>query len=255
MNRPFLFLLSPSLLTSCKFSGLYSLSANRHVSGDFAGVWKWRRAGGEVWLMTSFSLFMAPFSARLRRDFLAWSGELVTQMLWCEGLRRRSVTRCVGLMQKQVKHWLDGYFEGCQKALILREVECGCDRGIWEEGRREKKKGKQPLQTHKHTRPCHTPALHTRTHTSAPSNNPLILFIISQLFLVRAIHERNHTHKHTPMCRAEIQYKYTHLYFLISSSIFTPCFFFFAVFPLRSVMHQLRGYTSQSHINAPASQK
>lgn len=149
----------------------------------------------------------------------------------CEGLGGRSVTRCVGLMQKQVKHWLDGYFEACQKALILREVECGCDRGIWEEGREEekKKKGKQPPQTHKHTRPCHTPALHTRTHTSAPSNNPLILFIISQLFLVRAIHERNHTHKHTPMCRAEIQYKYTHLYFLISSSIFTPCFFFFFI--------------------------
>lgn len=97
------------------------------------------------------------------------------------------------------------------------------------EEKKKKKKGKQPPQTHKHTRPCHTPALHTRTHTSAPSNNPLILFIISQLFLVRAIHERNHTHKHTPMCRAEIQYKYTHLYFLISSSIFTPCFFFFFI--------------------------
>lgn len=102
------------------------------------------------------------------------------------------------------------------------------------------------MQTHKHTCVCHTLELHTRTHTSAPSNNPLILFIISQLFLVRAIHERNHTHKHTPMCRAEIQYKYTHLYFLISSSIFTP----FCYFPLRSVMHQLCSYTSQSHINA-----
>lgn len=88
--------------------------------------------------------------------------------------------------------------------------------------------------------------LHTCTHTSAPSNNPLILFIISQLFLVRAIHGRNHTQKHTPMCRAEIQYKYTHLYFLISSSIFTP----FCRFSLRSVMHQLCSYTSQSHINA-----
>lgn len=98
------------------------------------------------------------------------------------------------------------------KALILREVECGCDQGIG---------GKISTQTH-----CHTHMLHTRTHTSAPSNNPLILFIISQLFLVRAIHERNHTHKHTPMCRAEIQYKYTHLYFLISSSIFAPfCYF------------------------------
>lgn len=85
--------------------------------------------------------------------------------------------------------------------------------------------------------------LHTRTHTSAPSNNPLILFIISQLLSVRTIHERNHTHKHTPMCRAEIQYKYTHLYFLIS---FTP----FCYFPLRYVMHQLCSYTSQSHINA-----
>lgn len=170
----------------------------------------------------------------------------------CEGLGGRSVTRCVGLMQKQVKHWLDGYFEACQKALILREVECGCDRGIWEEGREKKKekKGKQPPQTHKHTRPCHTPALHTRTHTSAPSNNPLILFIISQLFLVRAIHERNHTHKHTPMCRAEIQYKYTHLYFLISSSIFTPCFFFFFLF---AVFFSTLRYASATrlHITIP----
>ena len=102
---------------------------------------------------------------------------------------------------------------------------------------------------------CHTRLLHTltHTHTSAHSNNPLILFIISQLFLVQAIHERNHTHKHTPMCRAEIQYKYTHLYFLISASIFTPFLFIYLFshyFPLCSVMHRLCSYTSQSHINA-----
>lgn len=110
-----------------------------------------------------------------------------------------------------------------------------------------KKISKLELQTHKHTHThlCHSLMLHTCTHTSAPSNNPLILFIISQLFLVRAIHERNRSHKHTPMCRAEIQYKYTHLYFLISSSIFIP----FCYFSLRSVIHQLCSYTSQSHIN------
>lgn len=133
-------------------------------------------------------------------------------------------------------------------AAILRIVKCiDTERSwvwVWPGNRR--KISKQRLQTHKHTHLCHTLVLHTCTHTSAPSNNPLILFIISQLFLARAIHERNHTHKHTPMCRAEIQYKYTHLYFLISSSIFTP----FCYFPLRSVMHQLCSYTSQSHINA-----
>lgn len=117
-------------------------------------------------------------------------------------------------------------FWGLSNALIPREVECGCDQG------RGGKKKKQTASTnaHKHTRLGRIRVLHTRTHTSAPSNNPLILFIISQLFLVQAIHERNHTHKHTPMCRAEIQYKYTHLYFLISASIFTP-FFFFLLFP------------------------
>lgn len=103
------------------------------------------------------------------------------------------------------------------------------------------KKNKKTAATNTQTR-CDT-----HTHTSAPSNNPLILFIISQLFLVQAIHERNHTHKHTPMCRAEIQYKYTHLYFLISASIFTPAPLFF---PPRSVMHRLCSDTSQSHINA-----
>lgn len=148
-------------------------------------------------------------------------------------------------MQKQVKHWLGGYFEGCQMHWYREKLSVGVTRE--EEG--EKKKQTASTNAHKHTRLCRTRVLHTRTHTSAPSNNPLILFIISQLFLVQAIHERNHTHKHTPMCRAEIQYKYTHLYFLISASIFTP-FFFFCYFPLRSVMHQLCSYTSQSHINA-----
>lgn len=111
-------------------------------------------------------------------------------------------------------------------ALILREVECGCDWGVGENKQTAATDTQRHINTHCL---CHTLALHTRTHTSAPSNNPLILFIISQLFLVWAIHERNHTHKHTPMCRAEIQYKYTHLYFLISSSIFT-LFFFFLLF-------------------------
>lgn len=95
-----------------------------------------------------------------------------------------------------------------------------------EERKKEANSSSKRTRPHKHAHLCHTRVVHTRTHTSAPSNNPLILFIISQLFLVRAIHERNHTHKHTPMCRAEIQYKYTHLYFLISASIFTPFFAF-----------------------------
>lgn len=63
-------------------------------------------------------------------------------------------------------------------------------------------------------------ATHTHRHTHlTPPNNPLILFIISQLFLVLAIHERNHAHKHTQMCRAEIQYKYSHLHAFISPSV------------------------------------
>lgn len=119
--------------------------------------------------------------------------------------------------------WL---FWGLSNALILKEVECGCDQGRGGE-KKEANSSYKRTRPHKHAHLCHTRVLHTRTHTSAPSNNPLILFIISQLFLVRAIHERNHTHKHTPMCRAEIQYKYTHLYFLISASIFTP----FLLFP------------------------
>lgn len=85
---------------------------------------------------------------------------------------------------------IGGLFSGLSEALIPREVECGCDRGRGGE-----------ISKHTHT---HTP------------NNPLILFIISQLF--SAIHERNHAHKQPPMCRAEIQYKYSHLHSFISAS-------------------------------------
>lgn len=79
------------------------------------------------------------------------------------------------------------------------------------------------------------------THLIPPSNNPLILFIISQLFLVRAIHERNHSHKHAPMCRAAIQYKYTH--FLISSQSSGPFCCFSSVLCYASVV--------QLHITIP----
>lgn len=95
---------------------------------------------------------------------------------------------------------IGGLFSGLSEALIPREVECGCDQG---------RGGKISKQWQ-----------HTQTHTSPPPpNNPLILFIISQLFLVLAIHERNHAHKHTPMCRAEIQYKYSHLHAFIPPSV------------------------------------
>lgn len=97
---------------------------------------------------------------------------------------------------------IGGLFSGLSEALIPREVECGCDQG------RGGKISKQWQHTQTHTSP-HSP----------PPNNPLILFIISQLFLVLAIHERNHAHKHTPMCRAEIQYKYSHLPAFISPSV------------------------------------
>lgn len=160
-------------------------------------------------------------------------------------------------MYRLKEAWLD-VWDWCRSrssidwTAILRIFKCiDSERSwVWVWRRNGRKISKQQLQTHTdtqaHTRLHHTPVLHTHTHTSAPSNNPLILFIISQLLSVRTIHERNHTHKHTPMCRAEIQYKYTHLYFLISFSIFTP----FCYFPLCYVMHQLCSYTSQSHINA-----
>lgn len=132
---------------------------------------------------------------------------------------KRSMTRYVGLMQKQV-----GFFFNL---LILREVVL-------------------EITAATHTSPSQSHAAHFvhTPHPPPPSNNPLILFIISQLFLVRTIHERNHSHKHAPMCRAEIQYKYTH--FLISSQSSGP---FCCFFPRCSVMHRLCSSTSQSHIN------
>lgn len=114
---------------------------------------------------------------------------------------------------------IGGLFSGLSEALIPREVECGCDQG---------RGGKISKQWQ-----------HTQTHTSPPPppNNPLILFIISQLFLVLAIHERNHAHKHTPMCRAEIQYKYSHLH----AFIFPPFLSFFFCY----------ASSAQAHITIP----
>jgi len=71
---------------------------------------------------------------------------------------------------------------------------------------------------------------HAHTHSpQPPSNNPLILFIISRLLCMREIT----LHTHTPMCGAEIQYKYTHLHFLIPplSPLLFSLFFIYSFAP------------------------